>query len=273
MRSGNGCQAKASNGAGGGMLDRAWRVVATALCFSCFGLGGVLIGSVAFPVLIVVSPTQAVRTRRAQLLIHHCFRYFVGLMCCVGVISLRVQGAERLVRGGQLVLANHPSLIDVVILISLLRQANCIVKGALWRNPVTHGPVVAAGYISNHGGSELIDDCVSALHKGDNLIVFPEGTRTPVNGPLQIQRGAANIAVRAACIVTPVVIRVSTPMLPKGWPWYRVPPTRPHFMVAVEEDIDMQTFLAGRPATLAARDLTQWLHEFFTRETKQIAPA
>jgi 1-acyl-sn-glycerol-3-phosphate acyltransferase len=256
------------------MFDRAWRVIATAFCFSVFGLGGVLIGLVAFPVLIAMSPNRALRMRRAQALIHHIMRLFLGLMRRVGVISLEVHGAQRLARGAQLVLANHPSLIDVVILMSLLKQTNCIVKGALWRNPFTRGPIIAAGYISNHGGSALIADCVAALQQGDNLIVFPEGTRTPVNGPMQMQRGAANIAVRAACIVTPVVIQVSTPMLPKGRPWYRVPPTRPHFIVTVEDDLDMQTFLAqDRPATLAARDLTQWLHDFFTRETKQIAAA
>jgi len=256
------------------MLDRAWRVVATAFCFTCFGLGGVVIGLLAFPLLMAASPDRVVRTRRAQALIHHTFRFFVGLMRAVGVICLEVRGAQRLQRSGQLVLANHPSLIDVVILISLLKQTNCIVKGALWRNPFTRGPILAAGYISNDGGSELIDACVAALHQGDNLIVFPEGTRTPLNGPLQMQRGAANIAVRASCIVTPVVIQVSTPMLPKGRPWYRVPPQRPHFTVTVEDDIDMQIFLTQeRPATLAARDLTQWLHNFFTRETQQIAAA
>ncbi len=256
------------------MLNKIWRVIATAFCFSCFGIGGILIGLIAFPLLIAVSPDRLDRARRAQALIHHSFRFFVGLMCVVGVISVELRNVQRLARSGQLVLANHPSLIDVVILISLLKQTNCIVKGGLWRNPFMRGPILAAGYISNHGGSDLIDDCVAALAKGDNLIVFPEGTRTPVSGPMQLQRGAANIAVRATCIVTPVVIQVSTPMLPKGRPWYRVPPTRPHFIVTVEDDLDMQTFLAqGRPATLAARDLTQWLHEFFTRETQQIAAA
>lgn len=256
------------------MLNRAWRVLATAFCFTVFGVGGLVIGLVVFPLLIAVSPNRGVRTHRAQALIHLVMRMFVALMCRVGVISLELHGAQRLARSGQLVLANHPSLIDVVILMSLLKQTNCIVKSALWRNPFTRGPVMAAGYISNKGGSALIHDCIAALQQGDNLIVFPEGTRTPVLGPMLLQRGAANIAVRAHCVVTPVVIRVSTPMLPKGRPWYRVPPTRPHFDVRVEADLDMQVFLAqGRPATLAARELTQWLQNFFIREIQQSAAA
>ena len=256
------------------MLDRTWRTAATAFCFACFGAGGILIGLVAFPLLIAVSPNKSVRARRAQALIHHTFRLFVGLMCIVGVISLETRGARRLARNGQLVLANHPSLIDVVILISLLKQTNCIVKSKLWRNPFMRGPILAAGYISNNGGSELVDDCIRALECGDNLVVFPEGTRTPLQGDMQLQRGAANIAVRARCIVTPVTILVSTPMLPKEIPWYKVPPVRPHFTVTVRDDIHIgQFFASDRPPSLAARDLTRWLHELFTRETKPIATA
>lgn len=256
------------------MLERAWRLLATTFCFTCFGLGGLLIGLVAFPLLIAFSPDRTIRARRTQTLIHHAFRFFVGLMCWVGVISLEVRDAERLWRKGLLVLANHPSLIDVVILMSLLKQTNCIVKSSLWRNPFTRGPVIAAGYINNKGGAELIQDCVAALAAGDNLIVFPEGTRTRLSGPMQLQRGAANIAVRAQCTVTPVTICVSTPMLPKETPWYQVPPTRPHFVVQVQDDLDMRALLAdGRPPSLAARELTQNLQYLFTQETTQIAAA
>jgi hypothetical protein len=42
-----------------------------------------------------------------------------------------------------MIIANHPSLIDVVFLIGLVRQANCVVKQSLWENPFTRGPVRA----------------------------------------------------------------------------------------------------------------------------------
>jgi 1-acyl-sn-glycerol-3-phosphate acyltransferase len=34
-----------------------------------------------------------------------------------------------------MIIANHPSLIDVVVLIGLVRDANCVVKQSLWHNP------------------------------------------------------------------------------------------------------------------------------------------
>ena len=262
------------SGTTGVMVDRMWRLVATALCFATFGVGGVFIGTVVYPILRFTSPDAATGAYRAQALIHYKFQFFVLIMQNLGVITLEVRGAERLGRGGQLILPNHPSLIDVVILISLLRQTNCIVKEALWQNPFIRGPVVGAGYIKNCAGPELIEASVRALERGENLIVFPEGTRSVPNEPFRLQRGAATIAVRAKCIVTPVIITVSTPFLTKGEKWYRVPPVRPHITVEVKDDIDMEAFRTPKiNASKAARQLTRWLQSYFTTEVGHIAAA
>jgi 1-acyl-sn-glycerol-3-phosphate acyltransferase len=256
------------------MLERAWRTVATGFCFGVFGAGGVVMALVAAPLFRALSRDPWTCVRRTRTLIRHWFRFFVWLMRALGAISLEVRGAERLRRHGILVLANHPSLIDVVILGGLLPQASCIVKAGLWRNVFTRGPVVAAGYISNREGSQLVEECVAALRRGDNLLVFPEGTRTPPDGSIRLQRGSAQIAVRAGCPVAPVVIRVSTPHLTKRDVWYRVPPVRPHYVVEVGQDIDLEAS-AGRTDSpgLAARRLTAWLQRYFTEETRRLALA
>jgi hypothetical protein len=93
------------------------------------------------------------------------------------------------------VLANHPTLIDVVFLISLLPNADCVVKRVAC-NPFMRGPVRAAGYISNDDGAGLVDDCIAAVRAGGSLVIFPEGTRSVPGQPPRLQRGAANIAVR-----------------------------------------------------------------------------
>jgi 1-acyl-sn-glycerol-3-phosphate acyltransferase len=254
------------------MLERAWRVLATGVCFASFGAGGVLIGLFGPLVLRGVSRDPAACSRRAQALIHYAFRLFVWMMRVLGVLSLEVRERQRLRRGGLLVLANHPSLIDVVLLLSLLRQANCVVKSRLLKNPFTRPPILAAGYISNAEGSPLVDECIAALDRGETLLLFPEGTRTPPGGPIGLRRGAANIAVRARRAVTPVVIRVNTPTLTGRAGWYRVPRVRPHFVVEVKEDLAIDPFLAGnRPMPLAARELTARLQTFFTKEVEQIA--
>jgi 1-acyl-sn-glycerol-3-phosphate acyltransferase len=206
----------------------------------------------------------APRARLARSLIHHAFRAFVAMMRVTGVISLEVRGAEKLRRRGLLIVANHPSLIDVVLLMSLVRRADCIVKGSLARNPFTRGPVEAAGFVCNDCGVGLLDDCIASLRAGNNLIVFPEGTRTPQTGPARLQRGAANVAVRAGVDVTPVRIRAAPPMLRKGDAWYRVPPRRSHFIVDVGDDLCVSRFTdAQRSPALAVRHLTDHLADHF----------
>ncbi|GGP26729.1 lysophospholipid acyltransferase family protein [Silvimonas amylolytica] len=254
-------------------LARWWRAALFGFCFAMFGLGGLLIGLTLFPLSLLL-PRSAWREKTAKHFIRGATGLFVWLMQVTGAMSLTVHGAEKLDREGLLVLANHPSLIDVVILMSLIPRPDCVVKAALWRNPVTGGPVRMAGYISNATGPELVADAVGSMERGNNLIVFPEGTRTVPGDEMRFQRGAANIAVRGQRVITPVVITVSEQTLTKGSKWYRPPAHRPHFYIEVLDDVAVEPLVAGtgEPA-LQARWLTTWLEQFFKREIARYGPA
>lgn len=246
-------------------IGRGWRVAATGLCFSTFGLGGLALRMLAFPLLRIGVWQRSRRTELARDMIRVSFRMFVWLMCSVGVMRLQVLGAERLRRRGLLVLANHPTLVDVVVLMSLVRNADCVVKASLLRNPFTRGPVSTAGFICNDSGPGIVDDAIASLQGGSNLIIFPEGTRTRPGQPLQLQRGAANVAVRGAQDITPVVIRCDIPWLTKGAAWWRVPLRRASLVVEVKEDLPVRPFLDSQPS-LAARRLTDHLADYFSKE-------
>ncbi len=251
----------------GDRLNRCWRVLATGLCFTIFGLGGLFVPCLVYPALLLCVRSNERRQHLSQAVIHYSFRWFVALMRFVGVLSYEVRGSERLQRRGLLILANHPSLIDVVFLISFVRHADCIVKAALARNPFTRGPITAAGFITNSGGAELLDDCLHSLRAGNNLIIFPEGTRTPLQGQVRLQRGAAHVAVKGRIAITPVHIHSSLPMLTKGTSWWKVPQRKPHFTIEVREDIAVNPFCdAAHSEVLAARQVTEHLSEQLFRE-------
>lgn len=252
-------------------LGRWWRIEATGFCFAVFGLGGLLVRLVVYPLLrLLVYPLQR-RTQAIKAVIHHSFRWFVALMAGLGVLSYEVRNVERLHRKGLLVLANHPSLIDVVFLISLIRNMDCIVKQALLRNPFTRGPITAAGFIANDVGASLVESCIASIQSGNNLIIFPEGTRTPLVGQVHLQRGAANVAVRGRINITPVHIHCSLPMLTKGAPWWKVPVRRPHFIIEVREDIDIAPLIEGAGSeALAARQVTEYLSVELFKEPSHV---
>lgn len=251
----------------GERLDHAWRVVATGFCFVVFGLGGAVLG-LASPVLWLI-PGRDRRTRVARFLVHHWFRFFIGLMRFVGVLSYELHGVERLRQPGLLVLANHPSLIDVVFLVSLIPQAGCVVRANLLKNPFTRGPILAAGYVTNDAGVALVDDCRHTLETGSTLVIFPEGTRTPRSGEVRLQRGAANVAVRCRHPITPVTFHVEPRMLCKGEPWYRVPPRRGHYTITVHPELAPPALGPDDAEPLAVRRLNAQLHDFFQQEARR----
>ncbi len=250
-----------------GRGNRLWRVLATGLSFLAFGVGGVLFGLLAFPALNIGVRDEARRRRLARKLVQRSFAFHIELMRVLGVLTYEIRGRERLQRDGLLVLANHPTLIDVVFLVSLLPNADCVVKSAVARNPFMRGPVRAAGYVSNDDGAGLVEDCIAAVKAGGNLVIFPEGTRTVRGQPPKLQRGAANIAVRGRLDVTPVRLSCTPMTLGKGEKWYRVPTRRFHVVVDVQEDLPIARFLdAAEPGTggdaAAARRLNDYLTNF-----------
>ncbi len=242
-----------------------WRVLATGYCFANFGLGGLLLAVTILPLVRLLPGSADQKNRRARRVVHYTFRFFIWQMCLLGVMEIEIKDARRLLKAdGCLVIANHPSLIDVVLLISLLPNASCIVKQDLWKNPFLMWVVAATGYVSNVGPELLLKACGEALTSGSSLIIFPEGTRTTAGKPLEFYRGAANIAVRCATDIVPVTIECAPPTLRKGERWYQVPPSKGCFTLSVKPVIDVAKLIQGihEPA-LATRKLNDYLQDYY----------
>jgi 1-acyl-sn-glycerol-3-phosphate acyltransferase len=186
----------------------------------------------------------------------------------LGLIRLEVEGWERLAScEGRLVVSNHPTLLDVVMLMALLPNAQCVVKHQLWTDCFL-GPVVrAAGYIRNDlPAEELLQACREALAAGSNLIIFPEGTRSVLGQPIRLQRGFANIALLAPADLQLLRITCRPITLVKGESWWRVPKHRANFRVIVGEILPIAPFLACGPRAIGARRLTRHLQEYWDRD-------
>jgi 1-acyl-sn-glycerol-3-phosphate acyltransferase len=248
-----------------------WRVGATGLSFASFGLGGVAIGALIAPMVKLSSQDLDIRTQRTQKVIKHSFKGFTEMMVKLGIMTYEVEGLEKLQQSQQeLVIANHPTLIDVVVLIGLMERANCVVKQTLWSNPFTKGPVQNAGYILNAGSEQFIQDCVSKLQqdRAASLLIFPEGTRTAKGEQLNdFQRGAANIALRAGVPIRPVLITCTPSTLTKNEKWYHIPDRPFHIQVKVLDAIRVEDVLDDvtvNPKNV--RQLNQQLQWFFNQE-------
>ena len=248
--------------------SRGWRIPATGLGFAVFGVGGCVLSLSLFPLVYLLPIKQRQKEAFTRRAIAGVFRTYLRLLRGLGLLSYEFHDVEQLHQPNQLILVNHPSLLDVVFIIALTGDTSCIVKGSLWRNPFTAIAVRAANYISN-SDSNLFQRCVATLQHGNSLIIFPEGTRTRPGESLSFHRGPSNIALSASKAITPVVISCKPATLLKHQQWYEISATPPHYTIRVMPSLSVVHYMSdGQLQSTAARQLTRDLIDYFTQHLK-----
>lgn len=112
----------------------------------------------------------------------------------------RIDPQVRKIRSA-IVVCNHVSYLDSILLVSLFRRHTTIAKDRLFRIPLFGRLLALSGYIPSSGGGRFAGlllnslDAISAnLAAGGNIIVFPEGTRSRDGRVGELQKGAFKIA-------------------------------------------------------------------------------
>lgn len=244
-------------------LNRLWRLLATGMGFVIFGFFGFLLKIILLPYTLIPTNNNLSRQIKARYLVAFIWKCFLHYLYMTFIVNVRYHGFERLGRAGQLVLVNHPSLLDVVFMLAKVPVLNCIVNKDLLHNPVMSSPILACGFLPNDGSLQLVEAADGILRDGQSLLIFPEGTRTGWDGKIRFNRGAVSIGLRSAKVITPVVIVMNPPNFKKHQPWYQIPKQKVQYDFYVGDDIDPQRWLQDKPLPIAARELNQQLQEYF----------
>ncbi len=226
-------------------LFKLWRLFATSLSFFVFGVGGLVLGLLVFPLTFLFIRNSLKRKQIVRSTVGKAFGVFVRMMRWLRVIDYQIEGLEHVDHSGnRLIVANHPSLIDVVFLVSIFPMADCVVKKAVIQNPFMRGVAQPADYVSNDDTGAFLETCVERLKAGASLVLFPEGTRTALDHKLTFKMGAASIAVRSGAQILPVIIQISPPHhLSKQKPWYWIPETRPKYSIRIQAPVSQEALI------------------------------
>ena len=203
-------------------MKRFIRSFLSGFCFSIFGIGGLIAGSLIapFPLLLCNKHNQR---RILSSTVHYLWKIFVWLMCSLKLIDVKIQNETKLKQlRGSIVVANHPSLIDVVILVSRIPHSICVVKGSLFQNFFIKF-LIRHVYLSNAmQPEEFMKHAAECLNDGYNIIIFPEGTRTVKNKQVHLHRGFAYLHIYSKHDIQPIHIKNTPHILGKGSKWYDV---------------------------------------------------
>lgn len=203
-----------------------------------FGMGG----SCVSLILLVISPFC--RKKKAHIG-SRVLQYSWKLMCFVLRITYNLkltvpQKAQMEQIRRSIIVANHPSLIDVVILTSIIPKCMLIVKPALLRWPFLR-PILKHLCIINDGNTpQMLQQAAIAMRKGFNIIIFPEGTRTTPGKKSKLHRGAFHLAIHSHAPLVPIHIDANPPFLTKEYPWWYVGERCPHFTLTLHSPIYAQ---------------------------------
>lgn len=227
------------------------RIFLTGFSFVGFFSFGCVVGWLAMPILALWPGTPEQKKRRIEGIVCALYRGFVQFLHLARLIDYaRPELPPDFPRGrGYVLIANHPSLIDTLILMGLVPGLSSVVKPHWYSSWMLRVLMRHANHIpgadrsaalppaegDSDMSSETADDgdvpavvtrMVKHLQAGHALVIFPEASRSFERKLRRFRRGAVEAAIRAGVPIVPAFISVDPPMLMKHQPWHEVPERR-----------------------------------------------
>jgi 1-acyl-sn-glycerol-3-phosphate acyltransferase len=164
--------------------------------------------------LIIVLPTLSLRRAAGR----------TGVRLAMAAIGspLRISGLENLPPGPCLVVANHASYMDGLVLTAALpARFGFVVQDGAASWPYVGLVLRGMGAIfvnrsSAREGARQTRELIRRLHDGESLAVFPEGTFRAEPGLMAFRKGAFLMAAKAGVPVVPAAIRGTRQLLGEG---------------------------------------------------------
>jgi 1-acyl-sn-glycerol-3-phosphate acyltransferase len=196
-----------------------WRVLALpvraillAIGFLFFYGGAAVFSWIGIPLLILLKKEKAERIPIVRRIASLWARGLFGLGRFSRILAFNPgMDLAPLPSEPRVLIANHPTLVDVTAFLARYDQLCCVTKKRLFRDPFMGQILRQCEYIPGavggpFAGSSVVLAGINRLNAGQSVLVFPEGTRSPISGQHVFQRGAFEMAIRARVPVLPFLV-------------------------------------------------------------------
>ncbi len=225
--------------------------------FVVFYCGGGVLGWSVLPLVWLLGPGPSeVRARRCRRWVSTTFRWFFDYMRWMGFFDYNPRSFDPPRPAPCFVLvANHPTLVDVIALLAAYPDATVLVKGKRYHNPLLGLLFRCCGFLDGGdgtaaGGIEVVERTCASVMSGCPVLIFPEGTRSSPGELLPFKRGAMRIARAAGVPLQPLFIRCDPPVLTKGRGWYSFPLNVVHYAIESMDPVRLADQKAGDRALM-----------------------
>ena len=199
------------------------RMVLTAYCFVQFAVQVLWLGKWVMPRIMSSGGQRIEKRSRALFHAHQHVSVYLNTLSRLGLVEFQFRG--EVINEPAVVVANHPSLLDFIVLLRDFPNAICLYKSQTRNNPVLAEFVQVAGYVEGMDGTRaaskrIVDECCQRLEEGHHVVFFPEGTRSKSNISLGRFRSTGfHAAISSDSPVQPVAIYCKPLFLGKNQSW------------------------------------------------------
>jgi len=171
--------------------------------------------------LVVFVLTAALDRRRVVLHLYSC-AWATFYVVMNPLWRVRIDGRAKLPwRGPAVLVANHLSILDILVLYGLFRPFKWVAKAELFRVPIVGWNMALNQYVRVWRGDpesvrKMMDECRRHLARGMPVLLFPEGTRSQDGRLQRFKDGAFRLAIEARCPLIPIAVSGTFEALPKS---------------------------------------------------------
>lgn len=192
-----------------------------------YGWGGILfLAAWVFSLVLIIVPFPdkigSIRERLFRRTIHILAFWWVTILGGLGVLRVNLSVLRSIPhRRGIVLVANHPTYLDVILFLAVIPDLLCLTKFANFKAFWIASMAQQAGYVDNQRIFKMVRQCVHRLRKLENFLIFPEGTRTEGREIGPLKRGFAAIAIQARAPIR--IIRIHSKnesFMRKGKPFF-----------------------------------------------------
>lgn len=222
-------------------LTLAFRMTLTAYCFAQFAIQVLWLGKQVMPQIMRYQGQVSEKRKHALFHAHKHVVIYLNTLTRLGLVSFRFVGTP--INEPSVIVANHPSLLDFIVLLKDFPNAVCLYKSKTRDNPILSNFVKVAGYIEGMDGTReaskrIINECCQRLDEGHHVIVFAEGTRSRSSVSIgRFHTTSFLAAFKSNCVVQPVVIYCDPLFLGKKQSWTEFSRGRNRMVIEYQEPI------------------------------------
>lgn len=220
------------------------RKALTAYCFVQFAVQVLWLGRWVMPQIMKSQGESVQKRSRALFYAHKHVAIYLKTLSRLRLIDFEFRG--QVIDEPAVIVANHPSLLDFIVLLRDYPNAICLYKTQTRQNPVLADFVNVAGYVEGMDGTRgaskrIINECCNRLEEGHHVVFFPEGTRSKSNMDVGRFRSTGfHAAVRSGVPVQPVVIYCEPLFLGKNQPWSEFSKRRNKMVIEYQKPIKVE---------------------------------